>query len=404
MKAFVARPRHPVTGARIVLSARTKNELAAYVHRVDSLRTDLRLGLKTAVQVDHELRFMKHGAVTLERVYHGYLERPELAPNTRRAYVSWWRTLAVGIAVEAFASLDGPRLRAWVEQLARRGLARTSIGAAWRKLSALGTYACERGWVSAVPWGSWHPPSTLGAAGRPPRDAARTVDELVRLLDAARTLDLGVQGNTPGLAAKVFLALLFGLRQGELAGLRWTDVEWGPPLLIHVVRQWRGAPLKRGTRPAVLEGLDEARPILALHRLECMHRGLFKKTGPIFPGPDSERGHPRAYAGGEVLTRRDVRAVVDRASLARGSADGAWSAHSFRSTFVTLEASASGGDLRRVQLRSRHASLASLVRYLRAMTIAAPSTPLMFLPRTDSAEGAPFPPRSDVPALPRGGE
>jgi integrase len=374
MKSFRARPRHPVTGARIVISARSAAELGAYVHRLDTLRTELRLGMTSAEQVDQALRHMRFGPVTLERVYRAYLERPDIAKNTRRAFTSWWATLAGELGAMPLASIDAPRVRRWVEGLARSGHAASTIDAAWRKLSALGTYAAARGWIAGAPWGKARPPK-VGGPGRGPPDAAANVGELVAILRSARALDR--ESPYRGLAAKFFLAMLFGLRQGELAGLRWSDIDLGPPLVIQVVRQWQRDPLKRGTRPARLEGLPEAGSVLKIHQLELMSRGLYAARGPVFPATDSARDAPRAYSKGEVLRRGDVRAVIQGAAIRTPGAIERWSAHALRGSFVTLEALASGGDMRRVQARSRHASLASLVRYLRQMTQSAPTSPLM---------------------------
>lgn len=404
MKRCTAKPRHPVTGARFTLSARTPAELGAYMHRLETLRTELRLGMKSPAQVEHELRHMRHGPVTLERAFRGYVERPELRPETRRGMLSWWRELAPSIAKLALSELDAPRVRAWLERLASRGMAASSVNAAWRKLSALGHYATSRGWIGAAPWGSFKPPK-MGGPGRAPRDMTSSIDELVAILQAARDLarerrEAGELG-TDALPCKVFLAILLGLRQGELAGLRWTDVVWGPPVVVTIARQWNGQPLKRGTRVAKLEGVDALQSVLCIQRLDLLGRGLFDPKGPVLPAPSSERGRPRAYARGEVLTSRDVRAVIDRASIRPSAGDagpaGAWSAHGLRGSFVTLEALASGGDLRRVQRRSRHASLASLVKYLRAVSQSAPASPLLMLPSLDGGDaGALLPPHGET--------
>ena len=141
------------------------------------------------------------------------------------------------------------------------------------------------------------------------------------------------------------------MRQGELAGLRWYDV-YPKRGAIGVRRQWDGRPVKN-LAPAEL-----AAPPLLFALLEA-HRDRSKPAdsgAPVFPAP---AGGP--YARGECLSTRDLRAVVGRAG---GDVSG-WSPHSLRDSFVTLEAVKASGDLRRVQARSRHRSLASLVRYLR---------------------------------------
>ncbi len=223
----------------------------------------------------------------------------------------------------------------------------------WRTLRALVRHAAERGWIGACPWGSWRP-ALGGAPKRAQREAARTWAELEALLRAARELD---DDKHTGLEAMIACAALLGLRQGELAGLRWDDVEYGPPLRVLVARQWLGAPLKGKSGPRWIEAHDLLGGALARHR---MQRFFAKGSDPLFPAEDG-----RAYPSGGPLTRVNLRAAVRRAHL---PAVGSWSAHSLRDTFVTLEAIAAGGDLARVASRSRHASIASLVRYLRAVT------------------------------------
>lgn len=379
--SFAARPRHPVTGKRISLSAASKRELDSYLYRIDSLRTELRLGVRSSEQIDRELRHLRHGPVTLARAAVAYLERP-LAMNTKRGMRSAVDGHLAVLLPNPIASLDAPTVAAWIEALAKAGLARTTIGTVWRKLRSLVRYAQERGWIGAPPWGDWRPSRGRGAAGRPTREAARSVDELVRLAHAARELDAI---EYTGLECLILVAALLGLRQGELAGLRWHDVMWGPPLFVRVARQWgRGAPLKGNAKPRRIESIRELAIALLAHRDALTARQLFAESGPIFPVPSSEATRPRAYEKGEVLTRLKLRTAVARARLPNV---GAWSAHSLRDSFVTLEAAAAGGDLAHVQSRSRHASLASLVRYLRAMNRNRPASPaLLELPGLESGD------------------
>ena len=62
---------------------------------------------------------------------------------------------------------------------------------------------------------------------RLPREATRTLAELDALLVAARELDeLEARRGRGGLEARIACASLLGLRQGELAGLEWGDVDF----------------------------------------------------------------------------------------------------------------------------------------------------------------------------------
>jgi integrase len=371
---FESRPRHPVTGRRFRLRARTKRELEAYLHRLDDLRTQLKLEIKSPEEVDRELRHLRHGPVTLERAAVAYCERASLSPLTRTAV----RTLLAGhmrkLARQPLAAIDGPAVAAWIAELEHVPLEPTTIGTAWRRLSAIAAHARERGWIGSSPWGSYRP--KLRSSRRPPREAARTVQEFVRLLFAARDLDCTAwvdYKDAGDREAMMACAGLLGLRQGELGGLRWTDVDPGPPITVLVARQWNGKPLKRGCAPRRIETIPELGAILATYRSRLELVELFDPRGPVFPWREgSKRGRPVHYQRGEVLTRLNVRAAAARAGLPNVAS---WSAHSLRDTFVTLESAASGGDLVRVQTRSRHASLASLVRYLRALSRTHPASP-----------------------------
>lgn len=386
-----ARPRHPVTGKRLYLRAKTSRELEAYLHHLDSLRTGLRLGVRSSDEIDRELRYLRHGPITLERAAVAYLERPGLAANTKRGMRSAVDRHLGPLLNKPIASLDVATVSAWIEKVAKGPLlGETTIGTLWRKLSALARYAAERGWIAQAPWGTWRP-TRRGGKGRPTREAARSVDELVRLVHAARELDAV---HYTGLACKILVAALLGLRQGELAGLRWSDLLWGPPILVLVTRQWSGAALKN-KKPCRIESIPELAIALLAHRAAMTERRLYAERGPIFPLPASSPGAPRAYEKGEVLTRLHMRKAVLLAGLPniRG-----WSAHSLRDTFVTLESAAAGGDLARVQPRSRHASLASLARYLRAMNRNRPTSPaLLELPGLDCAGDVGFPVHSLLP-------
>jgi integrase len=385
--SVAARPRHPVTGRRFWLRASTPRELDAYLHRVDSLRTELRLGLRTPEAIDRELRHLRHGPVTLERAAVAYLERP-IALNTKRRIRSLLSTHWSELAPRPLASIDGPAAAAWVESLTRADLEPTTVATAWRSLRAVARYATEKGWIGSIPWGSYRP--VLGRTMRRGREAARTVSELVRLLAAAAALERDDEVRFFGLQVKIALAALLGLRQGELAGLRWIDVAWGPPLVLTITRQWERGPLKSRAAPKALQTIAELAELLTAHEQKLRARELYLASGPIFPSPSrSAPGFPRAYLRGEVLTRLQLRSAVEVADLPNV---GAWSAHSMRDTFVTLETDASGGDLGRVQARSRHASLSSLARYLRALSRSTPAAPaLSCLPRPETdAAGLPL--------------
>lgn len=394
MRRHVAYPRHPLTGKQFRISARNERTLAAYLHRIEVLGEELRLEMRSAAEVDRALRRVTHGAVTLERAARAYMSRPHLAANTRRRVASFLSSAGAPLRGRELDTLAGDVLEPWVDALKTR-LAGSSIGQHWRTLRAIGRYAAIRGWIGAAPWGTWRP--MLRGARRPPRrEAARTLAELARLLEAARQLDAAGAPGFGFVAIKIAVVALLGLRRGELAGLRWPDID-AELATISIARQYDEQPTKQRTI-GVLRAPPELFLLLADHAEALRARGLYLPDGPVFPQERYSRpGAPRAYTQGEVLTRGALRSAVARAGLPEPRR---WTTHSLRDSFVSLEAdSAQASDLPSLAERSRHASVASLVRYLRALS-RAPAPPGFAFPRSlPAAQDSPATPRTKNPPI-----
>lgn len=97
----------------------------------------------------------------------------------------------------------------------------------------------------------------------------RTEDEIHRFLRSARE-----EGELE--FALYATAVYTGMRQGELAGLRWNEVDFEKRLII-VAHSWNGPPKNGEERPVPI--VDALLPILSAWRLRS--RGAF-----VFPGPD----------------------------------------------------------------------------------------------------------------------
>lgn len=394
--------RHPVTGRRFRVSARTRGELAMLVGEVERLRTELRIGMTSEEEIARRLARLSHGRVTLEHAATVYASSGEPSANSARRIRSFLRAAGKSLASLELDALDAPALTRWEASLRTLGYAASTIAGAWRTLRQVARYATARGWIVRSPWGDVYRPAVRASgAGRLEREAARTPDELRRLLAAARWFDLqrSRRGELGDLEAKIAAASLLGLRQGEIAGLRWPDVDRAT-LTVAVVRQWDGAPLKT-RRPAVLAAVPELFAALADLEVQQRRLGLFDPRGPVFLRPVS--GRPAPFAPGtEPLSRRQLRHAVSVAGL---PSPARWSAHSLRDTFATLEATARGGDLRAVADRTRHASIASLVRYLRSLSRDPPAPGFVLGSPADSPPALPehAPPTSggrDEPAPP----
>jgi integrase len=397
---FSAWPRHPVTGKQFQVSARTERELQAKLHEIDKFRSEIKLAkqlrpedeIKPADDVDRHIRRTEHGRVTVERAALAFLKRGDLAENTARRVRSFLASSGKTLAACLVDELDGPRLERWEAKLRAGGtMLKSSIDASWRTLRQIVRFASSQGWIGQAPWGTWRPSTRASGTPRQPREATRDVAELAALLAAAAELDgereaAALLGD---LAAKVGAAALLGLRQGELAGLRWYDLS-PSTFQVAIVRQWdKEKPTKTRAAAKTLRALPELFALFEELAERLKARGLYAPRGPVFPMRESEAGEPRHYARGECLSRRDLRSVVHRAALPHPFR---WSPHSLRDSFVTLEASTTH-DLRAVADRSRHVSIRSLVRYLHRLS-REPAPPGFVLPSADAPRARPQLPES----------
>ena len=113
-RRYVSRPRHPVTGRPMYLSAETPAGLAHLVHVVQRMRDDLDARAVSPEDVIAKLARMRFGPVTLERAARSYMET-DLAANTRRRVASSLATHLVELARLELHQIRRP---------ARRGVAR----------------------------------------------------------------------------------------------------------------------------------------------------------------------------------------------------------------------------------------------------------------------------------------
>lgn len=365
-RPFKSEPRHPLTGKRIVIRARTQRELDAYLHRLDIIRQEQRLGIATTGDVQASLRGLERKRVTLREAAESYAQLTRLAPKTRKDALHMVcgpgkmlrGRMAYGmlseLAGERLEALTPPRLAKHFRALAERATWDTVL-TAWRTLRALIRHAAEQGWIVHAPYGLWRPPAPTHKKRKPTRECCRNAGERERLLAAAAELELELGRR---LVAPIACGLYLGLRNGELAGLEWRDVMLGtepfderPCCQVTIERQYNGAPLKRGEARTV-EGGEALACILAAHKGD-IRRGARE---PVFPRPSG--GH---VLRGDVVSASDLQRVAERAGLGNPKL---WSPHSLRDSFVTIEAQTCGGDLRRLAERTGHRSLDSLLRYL----------------------------------------
>jgi len=373
---------HPLTGAQFRVTADTAPQLAHLVGTVTALRDQLRIGMVSPEDVDRKLRRLQHGAVTVERAARSYMASP-IAENTRRKCASWLAGPGAPLAAVELYALDGPQCERWIGSPAMRRNAPESVKTYWRVLRAVVQHATVRGWLAQVPWGGWKPRIRAAgyAPGREDRESARDVGELLALFAAARQLDAKrpAAGKLPDVEAKCVAVALLGVRQGELARLRWCDLNASAGTVRVQSTKQGGPPVELRADPVLFERLEQLRGSLQI-------RNLYFARGPVFPAGDSTFGKPRHYGPrAECLPRTVIR---EAAALAKLPHPDRWSAQSLRDTFATLESEGHAGDLEATRERTRHASIVSLVRYLRSLG-RAPAAPGFTLPAAPTVRALP---------------
>ena len=294
------------------------------------------------------------GSAALE-AFLGSLAARDASPHTRRAYAT-----SVGQFLGWLETLPDPdwtrpsrrQLRAYLAELAGRGLSRSSIGSHLAGLRSFYRFAGRNGWVPGDPWAALTTP-------RQPRRLPQVleVDEVERLLDVVA----GSAGVPPGrrsadrsqLAEAIELrdraivetAYAAGLRISELAGAHVADLDLrrGEVRVLGKGRKERMGMLGGAARDAMQEYLAAGRPRLLAGSAALDDGALF------------------VSARGQALGVRGMRERIDRLARRAGLPDGV-SPHTLRHSFAShlLEG---GADLRVVQELLGHASLATTQVY-----------------------------------------
>jgi len=261
---------------------------------------------------------------SLER-YRGIV-RGQLTPALGRVPL---QSLTPQHIARAYAELAAPREVTVSHARARRTMNRTRSAASLRYAHAILHGALQQ----AVGWRLIERNPAVGAAlPRRSRPEMRplTPDEARRLLDAARDHSL---------EALFVLALTTGMRQGELLGLRWRDVDWTTRrVAVHHTlvrlhgRWWLGEP-KTAKSERSIDLTDPTIDVLRSHRARQAERML--ALGHALTDDDLIF----CDASGEPLWGRHV-TTLSLKGLLRDAGLPPIRFHDLRHTFATLQLTA----------------------------------------------------------------
>lgn len=369
---FRAQPVDPVTGKRVSISATTQAELESRLRRLRDVADGLRYGDIDEREAVAAFRTSTGQRLTVADAWARY--RPGVSEASARIVDNHWK-MRIGpeFATRVCTELDAATMAGWMQRLLAADTAQSTINGAYEALARALNLMVEAGLLQRLPWGRWRPPKVY--LPKNPREAARSFDELVLICACARELD-EEQWKRGHYSARYFATVFLGLtgmRHAEAAGLGWDRVEIdAEPFFVRIWAQapkgWRERESQRGNeRPTIppkggrrrTQELHPAAAVILRQQREQLKRfGRYRPDGPCFPGRGAE--WPLV---GRIVKPEFFRKAVAAAGLPNVKQ---WTPHSLRHSVATLEAIASGGDLRAVQARTGHTDLRVLEGYLHA--------------------------------------
>ncbi|MFZ5829861.1 MAG: tyrosine-type recombinase/integrase, partial [Planctomycetota bacterium] len=410
-KSYRAQVRAPVTGQVLSISGASAAEVQARAEHVQLLRRGAKYGDLDPALAQSQALQVAWSTMLLSQLWAAYYKTVQ--PASRGiAKADWQQRLEPHLGSRRVWDLTLPALQAWVDQLAEEGYANSTIWNSYHRLCGIVQLAVDQRKIPGRPWGA-KPPRIRG---RPPREreACTSIDEFLELVHQAQSHDHDnwKRGRVSDLAPRVVVAGMCGLRNGELGGLGWDDLllegpeprmvvrhqvkdgwdrrhpEWDRPLDLPKACDPRDPPKVLRIHPGVVQ-------FLHAQRAELERLGWYRSSGPVFPAK-----------GGRWRTKSDTIRPDDlRRLAARAGFDNVerWTTHSLRHTQATLELAFSGGDLRRVQERTRHASIEVMSGYLHMLHRGRPPSAIPELEGlTPMVRGEPV--RRELPELPAGPE
>jgi integrase len=285
---------------------------------------------------------------------------PSRADNTKEAYGSDWKNFVTWCQTHTLESLPASEqtVAAYLGDLAQTHSPATLS----RRLSTINRAHQQAGFRSPARLRENPLVADVMSEIRKTKGIAQKGARPVLLKDLLKMLD-GLRDPIKAARDKTLLLIGFagGLRSSELAAIKVSDIEWvSTGLIIGIPRSERDQE-GRGEEVEIPYGQNPATcPLRALDN--------WMKIAPIKEGPVFRKVMKSGRIAGEALHPESITWILRRALEAagfKGAKLKEFSSHSLRAGFCT-QASLNGASEIEIMQQSRHKSMNTLRRYIRA--------------------------------------
>lgn len=288
------------------------------------------------------------------RQLYAHFEREELSNTDRRAYttVKTYQVFSTYVLDRwNFTRLEDVKtvqVERWLDELKFAPATKLKIR---NLMSVMFSHACRWGLADENPiMGKGRGAGVRCSGKRMKTPVILTADEIRRLLQELKGLPLAY--------TMVFLAASTGLRRSEIAGLKWSDVDFDHGVL-NLSRSWFHGHIGK------LKTEASRKPVPMSSVLAQVLLG-WKQQTPFKAGADwvfaSEHFKGKNPAWPDTVLKKTVRPAAVRAGITK---DVGW--HTFRHTYTTL-LKANNEDVKTVQELLRHSNISTTMDiYAQAM-------------------------------------
>lgn len=368
--------RNPFTGKRLSITRPTREAAEEIRSRVLRVFQDMRDGHLGVAEGHDRVEQILSGRVRplcVDTLFDDYLATLS-ARERKRLQAHWSLHMFPAFGGKHPLQMNETVMGAWYRTLLDAGNSGGYAQKLYEEIQASINLAVRVGKLPLLPWHGWRPKK----APKPERGAAANVDEIMRVLAAARELDILAErsGAIGDLSVRLELLFTCGVRQGEAAALGWDHIVWTgdfPHVFIEyqTLDRWR-AEHPEWTRPkSPTKGREEKRVALSpetlamldAHQLRLGRLGGYDAHGPVFP---SRPDRPEWRALPRVVPSEVVRKCVTMAGIANPEK---WVTHSTRHSFVSImgrKLAKEGRNVKEIMQAVGHKDLRQLAGYTHA--------------------------------------